>query len=80
MIAAFVWGKLNNVYVVVVDDAKSRVFYAEFVHQVNEQKEMLIAVGLLLYAIERAVWCRSGAGVGSRGARPERVRGASELV
>ena len=53
MALAFTWPKLKVIYRLLTDDYKSKVFYIEFIEQLNEQKEMLVAVGLLLYSLYR---------------------------
>jgi hypothetical protein len=55
MIVAFAWKGYKSVYRLLVPgtaDDPTR-FYIEFVEQINEQKELLVAVSLLLYALYR---------------------------
>jgi hypothetical protein len=53
---AFAWKEVKNLYrrfVDVPDEPPDPHFYWEFLEQVNEQKELLVAVGLLMYGILR---------------------------
>jgi len=52
MVVAFFWKFFKDVYRR-VPGAKETVFYDQFVEQLNEQKEMLVAVTLLMYALYR---------------------------
>ena len=53
MAVAFLWKAFKTCYVLCVADATSRTFYVEFVDQLNEHKEMLVAVSLLMYGLYR---------------------------
>ena len=50
---AFAWKGFKNVYRWIVTDVETSPtpFYEDFVAQINEQKEMLVAVGLLIYGL-----------------------------
>ncbi|MGI9014362.1 MAG: hypothetical protein ACR2GY_08950 [Phycisphaerales bacterium] len=54
-VVAFVWKECKNIYLAVVDvgDRPDPRFYWDFLEQVNEHKEMLVAVGLLMYGLYR---------------------------
>ena len=51
---AFAWKQFKEIYLLVVgkNEARSSVFYNQFVEQLNEQKEMLFAVALLMLSIQ----------------------------
>lgn len=53
---AFLWKEVKNIYRAMVDvgDPPDPRFYWEFLEQANEQKEMLVAIGILMYGIYRA--------------------------
>ncbi|MDX1683211.1 MAG: hypothetical protein R3336_08825, partial [Phycisphaeraceae bacterium] len=53
MAFAFAWKEFKSVYRWFIDEdnAPPESFYMGFLEQLNEQKEMLIAVGLLIYGI-----------------------------
>jgi len=58
MAIAFGWRLVKNVYVGVVGEANLGAYgdgglYWDFIEQINEQKELLIAVALFLYAVWR---------------------------
>jgi hypothetical protein len=55
MAFATVWKLVKDIYRVGKSDAelKASPFYVEFVEQINEHKELLVAVGLLMYALYR---------------------------
>lgn len=57
--AAFVWKGVKEVYVAALGTAESDIFYWGFIEQINEQKELLVALSLLLYAIYRVVRAQS---------------------
>lgn len=62
VVAAMAWAFAvsfaKTAYRGVVSDYRTRDFYMHYVEQLNEQKELLVAVALLLYAIDR-VWAAS---------------------
>ena len=51
---AFAWKQFKEIYLLVVgkNEARSSVFYNQFVEQLNEQKEMLFALALLMLSIQ----------------------------
>ena len=53
MVFAFGVKLYKSLYRLLVADAKAQPFYIEYVEQINEQKEMLVAVALLIYAVYR---------------------------
>jgi hypothetical protein len=54
IIVTFLWRNVKRVYLSFIDDPdQSGQFYREFIDQINEQKEMLIAVTLFMYGIYR---------------------------
>jgi len=59
-IVGFIWKEFKNLYHVLVPDYEDVSFYIDFVEQINEHKEMLIAVALLLYGVYRLRWWRVG--------------------
>lgn len=55
MVLAFAWKEIKTVYLWLgpeVEDSPA-IFYVEFIEQINEQKELLVAVSLLIYALYR---------------------------
>ena len=52
MAVAFCWKFFKDIYKR-VPEAEQTTFYVEFVEQINEQKEMLVAVTILMYALYR---------------------------
>ena len=58
---AFVVKLYKSIYRATVADAESQTFYVGYVEQINEQKEMLVAVALLMYAVYRVRATRSDA-------------------
>ena len=56
MATGFLWRLFKDIYCVVVPDPTdgTHPFYTGFVDQINEQKEMLVAVSLLMYGLYRA--------------------------
>ncbi|MAE62764.1 MAG: hypothetical protein CMJ18_00710 [Phycisphaeraceae bacterium] len=56
IVVAFAWKLFKNGYRTLAGEEST--FYMQFVEQINEQKEMLVAVGLLLYALHRVVAVR----------------------
>jgi hypothetical protein len=50
---AFLWQETKSLYRFLHEDHAQRTTYIEFFEQINEHKELLIAVSLLLYAIFR---------------------------
>ncbi|MHC4414930.1 MAG: hypothetical protein ACYS0G_06575 [Planctomycetota bacterium] len=69
MAVAFVWKEFKHVYRLLVPDARDVTFYQEFVEQINEQKEMLVAVTLLMYGLYRVGKTGRGAEEGIEGLR-----------
>jgi hypothetical protein len=53
MLFAFGVKLYKSLYRLLVADAKTQTFYIEYVEQINEQKEMLVAVALLIYSVYR---------------------------
>ena len=53
MVVAFVWKLYKSLYRLWVTDPEQQQFYRQFVEQINEQKEMLVAVSLATYALYR---------------------------
>lgn len=54
MACAFAWKIVKSVYVLMLaGEAKQDRVYMQFIEQINEQKEMLVAVALLLYGLFR---------------------------
>jgi hypothetical protein len=55
VVLAEVWQGYKDIYRVIYtkDEQSASAFYVEFLEQINEQKEWLIAWALLFYAIER---------------------------
>ena len=51
--SAFLWQETKSLYRFLHEDYAQRTTYIEFFEQINEHKELLIAVSLLLYAIFR---------------------------
>lgn len=49
----FLWQETKNLYRFLHDDYAERATYIEFFEQINEHKELVFAVALLLYAIFR---------------------------
>lgn len=56
MICAFAWKESKGIYRLIHDDYEQRALYIDFIEQIPEQKEMLIAIGLMLYGIYRIRW------------------------
>jgi hypothetical protein len=50
---ATMWKWCKNVYAAVGGTARDNAFYWGFVEQINEQKELLVAMSLMLYALYR---------------------------
>lgn len=52
---SFGWKMIKTIYRQMHTEAEQlhSIFYTQFIEQVNEHKEMLVAVGLLMYAIDR---------------------------
>ncbi len=50
---AMVWKWFKDVYASVAGTAPENTFYVGFVEQINEQKELLVALSLLLYGLYR---------------------------
>ena len=63
MAFAFVWKLVKQIYLAVhgQDIVEQSAFYMQFIEQINEQKEMLIAITLLIYSIYRVAWIRRSA-------------------
>lgn len=63
MAFAFVWKLVKQIYIAVQgqDVAEQSAFYMQFIEQINEQKEMLIAVTFFIYSIYRIAWIRRSA-------------------
>lgn len=57
---ALAWRSVKRLYILVFGKSKDNVFYRDFIEQINEQKELLIALALLIYAVERVVRLRRG--------------------
>jgi hypothetical protein len=53
MASALIWQETKGLYRFIHADYVERATYIEFFEQLNEQKELLVAVALLLYAIYR---------------------------
>ena len=55
MACAFAWKLVKSVYgmFILTGDEKQDLLYLQFIDQINEQKEMLVAVALLLYGLFR---------------------------
>jgi hypothetical protein len=49
---ALLWKEQKNVYRALVSDYKTRDFYINFMEQINEHKEMLIAIGFLAFGLQ----------------------------
>ncbi len=59
MLSAFVWKEWKGIYRAIHPDYEEHAVYDEFFHNISEHKEMLIAVGILIYAVERVrAWRR----------------------
>ncbi len=58
---AMAWRAVKRLYLLLVGKSPDDRFYHEFIEQINEQKELLIAVALLLYAIQQVAGARKGA-------------------
>ncbi len=58
-VITLVWSKVKSLYAATLEgNPKDHKLYSEFFEQINEQKEMLFAVMLLVYAIYRVVAVR----------------------
>lgn len=55
MAIAFVWKAYKDIYKLLYteEEQDASTFYGEFIDQINEQKEMLVAVSLFIYALYR---------------------------
>jgi len=53
MASAFVWKEWKALFRLIHPEYENLRVYDEFFHNISEHKEMLVAVGLLLYAMER---------------------------
>ena len=64
---AFVWKGFKEIYRVVVPDYEDVEFYINFVEQINEHKEMLFAIAMLIYGLYRLpwMWRKAGAAPGA---------------
>ena len=64
---AFTWKGFKNAYGWIVTDVETSPtpFSEDFVAQINEQKEMLVAVGLLMYGLHRLAAARRVRGEGT---------------
>ncbi len=67
MLFAFAVKLYKSLYRFLVAEAKTQTFYIEYVEQINEQKEMLVAVALLIYAVYRVRATKPGARWGRPG-------------
>lgn len=54
MATAFAWKELKNVYRWLLSDYDTHRIYQEFISHFNEHKEMLAAVGLLMFGVAQA--------------------------
>jgi hypothetical protein len=59
MVVAFALKAVKPLYFQIVVDPKAQTVYIEFIEQFNEQKEMLVAVTLLMFALYRLAATRS---------------------
>jgi len=50
----FIWKETKSIYRALTTDAQQDAsdFYMQFIEQLNEQKEMLMALGLLVFAVQ----------------------------
>lgn len=55
---AFIWKFVKDGYRALSPGYEEQRFYQEFMEQINEHKEMLIAVALLMYGLYRVRWVR----------------------
>jgi len=59
IVVAFAWKEYKSVYRMIYDvETDPSPFYLGFIEQLNEQKEMLAAVALLMYAVYRIEYLR----------------------
>ena len=68
---AMCWKWFKDVYSSVVGTARENTFYWGFVEQINEQKELLVALSLMLYALYRIAAVRRAAAPADRPAAEE---------
>lgn len=73
MMFAFAWKSLKDVFLLAygAGGARESAFYMGFVEQINEQKELLIALALLLYGVSLLRARKIGDGDGVAGAPAE---------
>lgn len=60
MACAFAWKEVKNIYQLVHPDYEDIQTYHDFFEQINEHKEMLVAVTLLMYGVYRVKAVGSG--------------------
>lgn len=53
LITALVWAEVKGLYKFLHDDYREHSTYMQFFEQINEHKELLVALGLLVYAVLR---------------------------
>lgn len=58
LLVAYGYAEGKDAYVRLVPDARSRAFYIDFIEQIKEQKELLVSVCLLVYAVYRLAAAR----------------------
>jgi uncharacterized membrane protein len=58
---AFAWKEVKSVYRLLTPGHEEAVLYRDFVEQIPEQKEMLMAIGLMLYGLYRLRWRNAAA-------------------
>jgi len=60
LVVAFAWKLFKSLYRIAVnqDAQQHSTFYRDFIEQINEQKELLVAVALLMYALYRVAAVR----------------------
>jgi len=68
MAVAFAWKEVKRVYMFIVPEEERELsrFYLDFLEQFNEHKEMLVAVGLLMYGVYRVRAVRRWRAAGER--------------
>jgi len=54
VLTGFIWKESKNIYRAFTTEAQqaASTFYMQFLEQINEQKEMLLAIGLLVYGLQ----------------------------
>ena len=59
MACAFAWKEVKKIYQLIYPDYEDQQTYIDFFEQINEHKEMLVAVTLLMYGVYRVMAVRS---------------------